>query len=75
MHAQQMDRQQATLGKADRHDGTVFGNVLRHPIVDSHGCGERVAVEVFAGRHAIMEPGVRAWSERAGRLQRQRRAQ
>ncbi len=52
-----MNSQQTALRKANRHHGTVIGNVLRHPIVDSHRCGERVTVQILAGI------GTQSWNQ------------
>ena len=63
MHAQQVNRQQTALREPERHHIAIVGNVRRHPRID---CGRRrvcVVIEVFAGRHAVMEPRVRARAE------------
>ena len=79
MNAQQLNRQQTALRKTDRHYSTIFGNIVRNPIVDGLGGGIRVTIQIFAGRHAIMEPRVRALAEAeftgTGLLQHERRAQ
>ncbi len=73
---QQMNRKQASLRKANRHDGTVFGNVLGDPVINRARRSERIAVQIIAGRYAIMEPGIGALAEaefaRTGLLQHER---
>ncbi len=63
MDAQQLNRQQTTLRKTDRHHSAIFGNIARDPIVNGLGGSISVAIQIFAGRHAIMEPRIRALTE------------
>ena len=79
MDAQQLNRQQTTLRKTDRHHSAIFGNIARNPIVNGVGGSIGVAIQIFAGRHAIMEPRIRALTETeftgTSLLQHERRAQ
>ena len=79
MDAQQMNRQQTALRETDRHYSAIFGNIARNPIVNGLSGSISVSIQVFAGRHAIMEPRIRALTETeftgTSLLQHERRAQ